>query len=629
MKTQSRSNPPSSKILRRARPAHVLSTATIVQFGLVLLAAACSKAGTGGTGGMGGTSCPPEQTPCGTACVDTRTSDTNCGACGRVCGVTQRCADSTCVSNVTPGTGGSTVSGGASGTGVSAGGAGGASGATGSGGMSGAGGAAADGGTTPTGGTTGSGGTMATAGTTGTGGTAGTAGTPGSPLTLVTSSPSAYWKTDGQLTTVTSGTADVIVNDGSKAQNWEGFGGSFNEMGWNFLSMLSQADRDKAMNLLFGVDGARFAIGRIPIGATDYSMDRYTLDETANDTSLVNFSISRDKDKLIPFVKAAQAVKSDIHFWSSPWTPPTWMKDGPFNDDFPFDGGTMKKDDATLQAFAQYLIKFVQAYAEQGISIEVISPQNEPGYSGTYPTCGWAPATYATLVGKYLGPGIASAGLSTKIMLGTFNGGTGDTSVVSTVMGDATAKGYIRVLGYQWGMDSNISSATQYNVPIWQTEHKCGNYPWATPFNSTIAPNDQAYAVESWGLVRDWIKKGVTAYSVWNMVLDTAGIGIDSKRVWPQDALLTVDTSAKTLNITPAYYVFRHFSQFVAPGATVVGTTGGDAVAFKNADGSIVAVAYNSGAAKTMTVSIANKKLQFAMPGNGWATVVGRAGLGQ
>ena len=70
-------------------------------------------------------------------------------------------------------------------------------------------------------------------------------------------------------------------------------------------------------------------------------MDRYTLDETANDTSLVNFSISRDKDKLIPFVKAAQAVKSDIHFWSSPWTPPTWMKDGPFNDDFPFDGGTM------------------------------------------------------------------------------------------------------------------------------------------------------------------------------------------------------------------------------------------------------------------------------------------------
>jgi glucosylceramidase len=76
--------------------------------------------------------------------------------------------------------------------------------------------------------------------------------------------------------------------------------------------------------------------------------------------------------------------------------------------------------------------------------------------------------------------------------------------------------------------------------------------------------------------------------------------------------------------VTPAYYLFRHLSQFVAPGATAVGTTGSDAVAFKNADGSIVAVAYNSGSAMTMTVAIANKKLQFAMAANGWGTVVSR-----
>ena len=588
MKTQSSLAALGSRTLRgtrRARPAHFLSTAAIVPLSLALLAAACTKNGAGGTGGTGGTaSCANGQTYCGTTCVDTSTSDSNCGTCGRVCGVTQHCANSSCISNVTTGTGGSTGSGGASDTG-------GGTGAAGMGGSS---------------------------------GTTGTAGTTASTPTLVTSDPSAYWKTDGQLTQVTNGNADVTVNDASPAQNWEGFGGSFNEKGWNYLSMLSQADRDKAMNLLFGADGARFAIGRIPIGATDYSMDRYTLDETANDTSLANFSISRDQDKLIPFVKAAQAVKSDIYFWTSPWTPPTWMKDGPFNDNFPFDGGTMKKDDATLKALSQYLIKFVQAYAEQGISIGVISPQNEPGYSGTYPTCGWAPATYATFVGQYLGPGIASAGLTTKIMLGTFNGGSGDTSIVSAVMSDATAKGYIRVLGYQWGMDINVSSAKQYNVPIWQTEHKCGNYYWTTPFNPNMAPNDQAYAVESWGLIRDWIKAGVTSYSVWNMVLDTVGFSLDTTHPWPQNAILTVDTSAKKLIITPAYYVFRHFSQFVAPGATVVGTTGGDAVAFKNADGSIVAVAYNSGAAKTMTVSIANKKLQFAMPGNGWATVVSR-----
>jgi glucosylceramidase len=92
----------------------------------------------------------------------------------------------------------------------------------------------------------------------------------------------------------------------------------------------------------------------------------------------------------------------------------------------------------------------------------------------------------------------------------------------------------------------------------------------------------------------------------------------------PQDSLLVVDTSSKKLIITAAFYVFRHVSQFAAPGARVVSTTGGDALAFKNPDGSVVAVMYNSGAAKTATVSITGKKLQFQMPANGWATVISR-----
>jgi len=68
--------------------------------------------------------------------------------------------------------------------------------------------------------------------------------------------------------------------------------------------------------------------------------------------------------------------------------------------------------------------------------------------------------------------------------------------------------------------------------------------------------------------------------------------------------------------------VFRHQSQFVAPGAKVVATNGGDAVAFKNPNGRIVAMLFNSGPAKTMIVAAAGKKLQFPMPSNGGATVV-------
>ena len=541
--------------------------ASLIPLGVavVVWVSACSPKDTGGW--INDTVCPVDQVACGEQCFDFATDPMNCGGCGIPCSTGQVCQAGAC----------QCVSG-----------------------------------------TLCNGACLAP-------GTGDCGDMTGSGPTLVTSAPGAYWKTDGQLTEVTSGSATVTVDDTSTAQTWEGFGGSFNEKGWSYLSLLSESDRDTAMRLLYGADGARFVFGRIPIGASDYANDRYTLDETPDDTSLASFSIERDLQNLVPYVQAAQAVKGSIRFWASPWTPPTWMKQGPFSAGkavSAFDGGMMKSDDATMRAFAAYLIAFVQAYAQLGINVEVISPQNEPGYTGNYPTCGWSPATYTTFVGQYLGPAIATAGLGTKIMLGTFNGGGGDTTMVGTLMGDASARSYIRVLGYQWGMWRNIPRANEYGLPIWQTEHQCGNYPWATPFNSSMAPNDQAYAVESWGLVRDWIKRGITAYSVWNMVLDTVGASIDTSRVWPQNALLTVDPATKSLNVTPAYYVFRHLSQFVAPGAKVVATSGGDAVAFKNPDGSIVAVMFNSGPAKTMVVAAAGKKLQFAMPSNGWATVV-------
>ncbi|HEY4393056.1 MAG TPA: glycoside hydrolase family 30 beta sandwich domain-containing protein [Polyangia bacterium] len=446
---------------------------------------------------------------------------------------------------------------------------------------------------------------------------------------LVTSAPGAYWQTGGPLTPLPSGDVDVTVDDATTAQTWEGFGGAFNERGWSYLSMLSDAERQRALALLYGADGARFAFGRIPIGASDYAMDRYTDDEVASgtDEALASFSIDRDLMYLVPYVKAVLAVRPNVRLWASPWTPPTWMKQGPFSAGdlvSPFDGGTIKTDAATLAAFAQYLVRFVEAYAQQGLTLEAISPQNEPNYTGTYPTCAWSPAPYTTFVGQYLGPAVAAAGLTTKIMLGTFNGGGSDRSIVSGVMGDATARSYVQVLGYQWGMDTEVGGAERYDLPIWQTEHRCGNYPWATPFDAAMAPNDQAYAVETWGLIRDWIRTGVTAYSAWNMVLDTVGVGIDSTRVWPQNALLTVDVATRTLNVTPAYYVFRHLSRFVATGAKVVATSGGEALGFKNPDGSVVAVLYNSGASRTITARLAGQDLQFVMPANGWATVVAR-----
>ena len=538
-----------------------------------------------------------------------------------------------------PGAGTTQGSGGGVSTGGSQGGTGGVTGGpTSTGGATGTGGArpGSDGGATAgsaaTGSRDGTGGGSATGGRAGTGGAAAgtggvTAGTGGAPVLsnlLITSASGAFWKTG--TWTESAASATVTVNDATTYQTWDGFGGAFNELGWTYLT--SKAMQDQAVQLLYGQDGARFNWGRIPIGANDYAVDRYTLNESANDTAMANFSIARDMQRLIPYIKAAQAVKADIRFWASPWTPPTWMKSAPYktpgNPVNAFDGGGMRNEDAMLKALATYFVKFVAAYAQQGIKVEYVAPQNEPGFTQNYPSSSWSPEAFTSFIGKYLGPALAVANPTAQIMLGTMSNAAADRdlAVANAVLADATAKSYSKAIGVQWGMSdaaqiTNLKSRGP-GIPIWLTEHRCGG---TQGLDVPAAPNDIAYGKSSWNNIRDAINSGVTAYNAWNMVLDKGGRGIDNTRIWAQNALLIADSG--TVNATPAYYVFRHVSQYVVPGAKRIDATGGDAVAFKNPDGSLVVALYNSGSASdAYVVDIGGKRLQFTMPGAGWATIV-------
>jgi glucosylceramidase len=556
-----------------------------------------------------------------------------------------------------PGSGGSAGSPGSGGSGAlpGAGGAAGSPGSGGSGASPGAGGAAGSPGAGGSAGLPGSGGTAGSPGSGGAagspGGAAGSSGGPALTLPLlVTSANNAFWQ-KGTIAAASGGTATITVNDSQTHQKFLGFGGSFNEKGWSFLSQLSATDQANAMKLLFdATDGANFQFGRIPIGANDYSVTMYSEDDTANDTALASFTIDEDKKYIIPYIQAALMVNPNIHFWGSPWSPPGWMKTGG-DGTLSLNHGTMKNDSATFTAYANYFVKWVQAYAGQNIKIESLAPQNEPNYSEAYPSCQWKGADYAKFVGQYLGPALKAASLDTSIILGTMsrndtNSGTGesDQSVVTAVLNDSTAMGFITGFGLQWNMMQSgafiPSGVGSSNLPKWETEHKCGNYSWGgaaygQTYNSSKAPNDFGYAEESWGNIHDWLTAGVSVYSAWNMVLDPAGMSVAN---WPQDTLIVADPSAKQLSPKPAYYAFRHFSQYTQPGATRVGTTGdvscsGDgigkcgsgiaAIAFKNPDNTHVVVLFNnqSGAAN-VTLAIGSTNLQFMMAATSFATVV-------
>jgi glucosylceramidase len=504
------------------------------------------------------------------------------------------------------GTGGSLVSGtagsGAGGTGGSA--------AGGSGGSSGSGGAAAGSGGAA-GGSTGAGGTA-------TGGAGGSSGSGGSAAPeLITSAQNAYWMT-GQVTKLTSGTADLNVDKNTTYQRWDGFGGCFNEMGWDALSVVSADQVTTAMKLLFDPSaGANFVYGRLPMGASDYATSWYTLDDgTTPDYTMANFSIARDRLKLIPFIKAALQVKPDLRLWASPWVVPAWMMDASSN---------MKSDAQTLGAHALYMARFVEEYAKEGVNLWAIHPQNEPGYARVH----WTQSELITFMKTYLGPTFAQRNLTAEIWCGTMSKDPDDTNIAKATAMDAAALQYVKGFGVQWNLQAAVATLAQKG-PVMQTEHRCGNYNFASPYwdqsrySASMPQNDHLYGEESWQLIRDWIVSGVNSYSAWNMVLDTVGKSLDG---WPQNALLVVDRSAKKLIVTPAYYVFRHFSQYIAVGATRIGLSGStDAVAFKNPDGSIIVEVYNKGtSSKTMTVGVGSALsqalYQIAVPAHGWGTL--------
>ncbi len=436
-----------------------------------------------------------------------------------------------------------------------------------------------------------------------------TGGGPTGPM-LVTSGPDDYWNTAAEVTEVSSGTATLTVDAGTTYQLWDGFGGTFNEMGWDALSVVG-SEIATAMRLLFDAnDGANFIYGRLPIGASDYAMSWYTLAETAGDYEMEHFSIERDREMLIPYLEAALAVKPDLRLWGSPWTVPDWMKDGM----------NMRSDPQTLEAHALYLAKFVEEYAAEGFTIEAVQPQNEPGYASVR----WSQSVLIDYFKSYLGPKFAERGLTAEIWCGTMSH-PDDANIATAVANDPESMQFVTGFGLQWNLQATVAELAPFG-PVMMTEHKCGNYNFETPYwdqsryDPNKAQNDHLYGEESWQLIRDWIVAGVNSYSAWNMVLDTNGRSLGN---WPQNALLVVDRTARTLTATAAYYAFRHYSQYILPGATRLGTSGtDDAVAFQNADGSVVTEVYNQGdSSQAMTVDIGGALYQFDVPAHGWATL--------
>lgn len=376
----------------------------------------------------------------------------------------------------------------------------------------------------------------------------------------------------------------VRVAPGRTYQTMSGFGGCFNELGWLALNKASKADREKVLVALFGDGGCAFNLARLPIGASDFATNAYSLDDTPGDLTLTNFSIARDEQLLIPYVKSAMKVRPNLKCWGSPWSPPAWMKT---NDSY--SKGSIRWEPAILAGYANYLARWVEAYRQAGIRIYALCPQNEPNILSPYPSCLWTGVQLRDFIADYLGPTLRDRKTNVQLWLGTLNGdpindGDNVNDRLVTVMENPAANAFVSGMTFQYDSRNLIGSAGKLypDKKLIESESKC--------FSGRNSWDD---AMDLYGLMKHYLDGGASSYFAWNMVLNDTGM---STWHWRQNSLITVNRKTGKVTYNGEYYVMRHFSQFVKPGAKRVLVTGpwGDKLAFVNPDGSTVLVVANS-----------------------------------
>lgn len=418
------------------------------------------------------------------------------------------------------------------------------------------------------------------------------------------------------LPAAASSEAVITLDETQRYQQMEGFGAAMTDSSaWLLMHVLDEPTRQQTMQELFGAQGIQLSYLRVPMGASDFARRDYTLDDMQRgqtDPELRRFNIEYDKQSILPALRLAKALNPQLRFMATPWSAPAWMKQ-PFG----LHGGRL--DPAYYDAFARYHVRFVQAYAAEGIEIDALTPQNEPLHeSGSYPTMKMSAAEQTVFVRDYLAPALREANLHTRILI--FDHNWEGVNYPLEVLSDAGAAAVVDGVAFHcYGGDVSAQSLVHQAHPekgIWFTE--CSGGSWATDFGANLAWNARHLVV---GNFRHW----GNSLLLWNLALD--------ENAGPQNGgcsncrgVVTVDTRTGQVTFNEEYYVLGHVSKFVHPGAyRIESTPPGQGVppnvAFLNPDGSLALIVLAEHPI-ALEIRWRNAQQTFALPGQALVTFV-------
>jgi glucosylceramidase len=420
------------------------------------------------------------------------------------------------------------------------------------------------------------------------------------------------------------GVPTIDVDATQTFQTIDGFGAAMTDSAAYVLTNdLSDSQRRDLMAKLFDPDaGIGLGYLRLPMGASDFtSVGSYTYDDvpSGTDTSLAMFSIDHDRAYILPRLKDALAIHPSIKIMATPWSPPAWMKtNGSLN------GGSLQTQ--YYAAYAQYFVKFVQAYAGAGVSIDTVTLQNEPQHaSSTIPSMAFTAIEEANFVSQALGPAFAQAGITTKIVVYDHNWqdqfSSQPTTYPQTVFADMSANPFVSGSAFHgYSGDSSAQAAVHDAYPekdIYFTEYLAGD-------GENLAYTFQDILVDKViGAARNWARTSI----LWNIVLDQND-GPQNNGCTDCRGVVTVNSSGGAVTFNPEYYLLGHASKFAVAGAHRIASNTLDAssvtdVAFVNPNGTRALVAMNTGGADVaLRVRSATHEFPYSLPAGATATFV-------
>ncbi len=423
---------------------------------------------------------------------------------------------------------------------------------------------------------------------------------PVTPPPVVTTNDVDFWLTKGdqtvllqkQSTVLSFGTSSnsyitIDVDSTQRYQTIDGFGYTLTGGSAYLINQMSSTAKANLLQEIFGSSNTSIAVNylRISIGASDLNTSAFSYDDVAagqTDINLSNFSLNADKTDLIPLLKDILLINPKIKILATPWSPPIWMKDNSS-----FVGGSLQP--VYYNVYAQYFVKYIQQMKAEGITIDAITPQNEPLNPNNNPSLVMTATQQANFIKNNLGPAFQTANITTKII--AYDHNCDQPNYPITVLTDTQAKPFVTGSAFHLYAGDISALTTVHNAfpdkDVYFTEQFTAS---SGDFGGDLKWHLKNVVI---GSMRNWSKNALE----WNLANDPSYGPHTNGGCTTCKGALTISGSNTTHNV--AFYIIAHASKFVPVGSVrIASNTNGaiQTVAFLTPDNKKVLVTENDGA---------------------------------